>query len=59
MNNAGGLGLNGVDENGEAKWDLITNIKPFRIEAATNTKALSDNWNIRMFYFVIEKSICL
>ncbi len=31
-NNVSGLGFNGYDTNGEAKWDLITNIKILNLE---------------------------
>ena len=27
VNNASGLGFNGYDDNGEAKWDLVTNVR--------------------------------
>jgi hypothetical protein len=47
VNNAGGFGLNGVDEKGQPKWDLLTNIKPFELETATSLKKVLDNWNIR------------
>ncbi len=30
--NASGLGFNGYDENGSAKWDLLTNFKFFEFE---------------------------
>jgi len=47
VNNAGGLGLNGIDEKGQPKWDLLTNIKPFELETATSLKKVLDYWNIR------------
>ena len=47
MNNAGGLGLNGVDGKGQVRWDLLTNIKPFELERATSLKLVLDLWNIR------------
>jgi hypothetical protein len=47
INNAAGLGLNGLDEKGQPKWDLLTNIKPFELEKATSLKVILDMWNIR------------
>ena len=32
VNNASGLGFNGYDDNGEAKWNLVTNINIFALE---------------------------
>ncbi len=32
VNNACGLGFNGYDENGNAKWDLVTNINIYKLE---------------------------
>ena len=32
MNNLAGLGFNGFDENGKAKWDRITNINILKFE---------------------------
>ncbi|XP_041361283.1 lysophospholipid acyltransferase 2-like [Gigantopelta aegis] len=46
VNNAAGLGFSGFDERGEAKWDLMTNVKLFKIELATSFKSYMDNWNI-------------
>ena len=47
MNNAGGLGFNGLDAKEQPKWDLLTNITPFRLERATSLKVVLDCWNIR------------
>ncbi len=49
MNNAGGLGFNGLNEKGQPKWDLLTNIKPFELEKATSLKVVLDYWNMRMY----------
>ncbi|CAH3196510.1 unnamed protein product [Porites evermanni] len=46
VNNLAGLGFNGFDENGKAKWDRITNINILKFEFATNIKMVCDNWNI-------------
>lgn len=32
VNNASGLGFNGYDENGNAKWDLVTNVNIIKLE---------------------------
>ena len=32
VNNASGLGFNGYDDDGNAKWDLLTNVKIFQLE---------------------------
>ena len=47
INNAGGLGYNGVDEKGQPRWNLLTNIKPFELETATSLKVVFDHWNMR------------
>ncbi|XP_077990303.1 membrane-bound glycerophospholipid O-acyltransferase 2-like [Glandiceps talaboti] len=45
VNNASGLGFNGYDEKGTAKWDLVTNIDVKGFETATSLKVLIDCWN--------------
>ncbi|CAF0959983.1 unnamed protein product [Adineta ricciae] len=47
INNAAGLGLNGVDENGQPRWNLLTNIKPLKLETATSLKVVLDVWNMQ------------
>ena len=32
VNNASGLGFNGYDDDGNSKWDLVTNINIFALE---------------------------
>ena len=32
VNNMGGLGFNGYDENGKAKWNRITNVNILKLE---------------------------
>lgn len=46
VNNMGGLGFNGYDENGKAKWNRVTNANILKIEFATSMKMMMDNWNI-------------
>jgi lysophospholipid acyltransferase len=42
-----GIGYNGIDsQTGKAKWDRSTNIKPWEIETAQNTRAYLGFWNI-------------
>lgn len=47
VNNASGMGFNGYDENGNARWDLVTNINIFALETSTSMKSVFDNWNIQ------------
>ncbi|XP_064409556.1 lysophospholipid acyltransferase 1 isoform X1 [Latimeria chalumnae] len=47
VNNAAGFGFNGVDEKGNFKWDLISNLNIWNIETATSFKMYIDNWNIQ------------
>ncbi|KAJ7361776.1 Lysophospholipid acyltransferase 1 [Desmophyllum pertusum] len=46
VNNMCGLGFNGYDENGKAKWDRVTNVNILKLEFASNMKEVLDNWNI-------------
>lgn len=34
VNNASGLGFNGYDDQGNAKWDLVTNVRIIAIEVS-------------------------
>ncbi|XP_077126071.1 membrane-bound glycerophospholipid O-acyltransferase 1 isoform X1 [Ranitomeya variabilis] len=47
VNNAAGYGFNGIDENGQFRWDLISNLNIWNIEMATSFKMCIDNWNIQ------------
>ncbi|XP_044150129.1 lysophospholipid acyltransferase 1 [Bufo gargarizans] len=47
VNNAAGYGFNGIDENGNYRWDLISNLNIWNIEMATSFKMYIDNWNIQ------------
>lgn len=44
--NNSGLGFNGYEKDGTAKWDLISNISVFGFEFATNFRDSIGNWNI-------------
>jgi len=42
-----GIGYNGIDaQSGKAKWDRLTNVQPYEIETAQNTRAYLGFWNI-------------
>ena len=41
-----GLGYNGVDKNGKLRWDRVTNIDPWAIETAQNTRGYLESWNM-------------
>jgi lysophospholipid acyltransferase len=43
---AGGLGFNGYDRSGAARWDGTCNILISKIELADNPKMITDNWNM-------------
>lgn len=45
--NVSGLGYNGVDKDGKERWDLVTNVRPFGVEFATNFKEVLDAWNMQ------------
>jgi lysophospholipid acyltransferase 1/2 len=40
-----GLGYNGVDERGQARWNLVDNADILKIELSTSQKQLLDSWN--------------
>jgi lysophospholipid acyltransferase len=41
-----GLGYNGLDKNKKIKWDRVTNVDPWALETAQNTKAYLEAWNM-------------
>ena len=45
INNLTGLGFNGYDKSGNAKWDLVTNVHVLDIELATSLKGIVGGWN--------------
>ncbi|XP_034285136.1 lysophospholipid acyltransferase 1 [Pantherophis guttatus] len=47
INNAAGFGFNGVDEKGNYRWDLLSNLNIRNIEMATSFKMYLENWNIQ------------
>ncbi|XP_060705863.1 lysophospholipid acyltransferase 1 isoform X2 [Hemiscyllium ocellatum] len=56
VNNAGGFGFNGLDKNGNLRWDLISNLNIWNIETATSFKMCLDSWNIQTGAWL--KSVC-
>ncbi|XP_059801445.1 lysophospholipid acyltransferase 1 isoform X2 [Hypanus sabinus] len=56
VNNAAGFGFNGLDKNGNLRWDLISNLNIWNIETATSFKMCLDNWNIQTGAWL--KSVC-
>ena len=46
VHNASGLGFNGYDEKGAAKWDMCTSVNILTLETSTSLKMFLDNWNI-------------
>ncbi|XP_054425861.1 lysophospholipid acyltransferase 2 isoform X2 [Pteronotus mesoamericanus] len=56
INNAAGFGFRGYDKNGEARWDLISNLRIRQIEMSTSFKMFLDNWNIQTALWL--KRVC-
>ncbi|XP_061178274.1 lysophospholipid acyltransferase 2-like [Saccostrea echinata] len=46
VNNAAGLGFSGYDDKGQAKWDLLNNVKIYELEVSNSLKVNIDCWNI-------------
>lgn len=45
-NNNNGLGFNGYDKDGKAKWDLLNNCNIYDLEMATSLKVNIESWNV-------------
>lgn len=43
--NNSGLGFNGFEENGQPKWDLVSNIDVYRFEMSLSLKESIEHWN--------------
>ncbi|KAF6104723.1 membrane bound O-acyltransferase domain containing 2 [Phyllostomus discolor] len=56
INNAAGFGFRGYDEHGEARWDLVSNLRIRQIEMSTSFKMFLDNWNIQTALWL--KRVC-
>ncbi|XP_051791464.1 lysophospholipid acyltransferase 1 isoform X2 [Erpetoichthys calabaricus] len=47
VHNAAGYGFSGIDDKGNFRWDLVSNLNIWNIETATSFKMYIDNWNIQ------------
>jgi lysophospholipid acyltransferase 1/2 len=47
-----GLGFNGYDKDGNARWDLIDNADITKVELSSSLKELLDNWNRSTTYWL-------
>ncbi|XP_069814036.1 lysophospholipid acyltransferase 1 isoform X2 [Dendropsophus ebraccatus] len=56
VNNAAGYGFNGIDKDGNFRWDLINNLNIMNIELASSFKMYIDNWNIQTAVWL--KRVC-
>ncbi|XP_073703590.1 lysophospholipid acyltransferase 1 [Garra rufa] len=56
VHNAAGYGVSGVNDRGEVSWDLISNVRIWKIETATSFKSFIDNWNIQTALWL--KRVC-
>jgi len=45
INNLAGLGFDGIDADGNHKWDLINNVEIMKVEFSLSLKGLVDAWN--------------
>jgi lysophospholipid acyltransferase 1/2 len=50
--NLSGFGFNGFDSKGNEKWDLVTNVDPYKVEMALSFKETLDAWNITTMYWL-------
>ncbi|KAI1707966.1 MBOAT, membrane-bound o-acyltransferase family domain-containing protein [Ditylenchus destructor] len=50
--NMSGFGFNGYDEQGNERWDLVTNVDPWKVETALSFKDTLDGWNITTMYWL-------
>jgi lysophospholipid acyltransferase 1/2 len=50
--NLSGFGFNGFDAKGNPKWDLVTNVDPYKVEMALSFKETLDAWNITTMYWL-------
>ncbi|KAL4224814.1 hypothetical protein ACF0H5_015510 [Mactra antiquata] len=60
VNNSCGLGFNGYDKEGNAKWDLLNNVNIYALEVSTSLKVNIESWNVItaqwLRYTVYERS---
>uniref|UniRef100_A0AC34QPX8 Uncharacterized protein n=1 Tax=Panagrolaimus sp. JU765 TaxID=591449 RepID=A0AC34QPX8_9BILA len=50
--NLSGFGFNGLDDEGNQRWDLVTNVHPVKVEMALSFKDTLDNWNCTTMYWL-------
>lgn len=47
ISNASGLGFNGYDKHGLARWDLVKTMDPLSLEFGTNVRQQVQAWNVQ------------
>lgn len=52
VSNLSGFGFNGFDRDQKPKWDLISNVNPWKVETALSLKETLDNWNCTTMYWL-------
>ena len=45
INNLAGLGFNGYDQHGRARWDLVSNVFAWDVELALNMRDIATRWH--------------
>uniref|UniRef100_A0A915Q706 Uncharacterized protein n=1 Tax=Setaria digitata TaxID=48799 RepID=A0A915Q706_9BILA len=50
--NMSGFGFGGYDSHGEPQWDLVSNVKPWKVETALNLKETLEGWNCCTMYWL-------
>ncbi|KAL3990038.1 MBOAT membrane-bound O-acyltransferase family protein [Acanthocheilonema viteae] len=50
--NLSGFGFRGYDSNGQPQWDLVSNVKPWKVETALNFKETLEGWNCCTMYWL-------
>uniref|UniRef100_A0A1I7VTR4 MBOAT family protein n=2 Tax=Loa loa TaxID=7209 RepID=A0A1I7VTR4_LOALO len=50
--NLSGFGFKGYDSDGKPQWDLVSNVKPWKVETALNFKETLEAWNCCTMYWL-------
>ncbi|KAM3727763.1 Lysophospholipid acyltransferase [Dirofilaria immitis] len=50
--NLSGFGFRGYNSYGEPQWDLVSNVKPWKVETALNFKETLEAWNCCTMYWL-------
>ncbi|VDM97795.1 unnamed protein product [Thelazia callipaeda] len=50
--NLSGFGFSGYDEDKNPQWDLVSNVKPWQVETASNLKETLEAWNCCTMYWL-------